>query len=93
VQSVEPRRGGQEQTQTIDVPVDPFTLQQVSQTSGGRFFAGGSTARLVQTLEAVGSHTSRGRSPRELNVAAAAAALLFIVAGVALSGLWFGRVA
>jgi Ca-activated chloride channel family protein len=93
VQPVEGQKGGQNQTQTIAVPVEPFTLQQVAQTSGGRAFTGTGTARLVQTLEAVGSHTSRGRSPRELNVAAAGAALVFIVAGLALSGLWFGRIA
>ena len=93
VQPVEGRNGGQQQTQTIDVPVQPVTLEQVAQITGGKSFEQGSAGRLLETLEAVGSHTSSARNPRELHVAADAVAIVFILAGIAVSGIWFGRIA
>jgi Ca-activated chloride channel family protein len=85
--------GGQTSIQTIPVPVDAATMRGVSQVTGGKFFRLGSATNLKKVYENVGAHTSHGRAARELSVAAAAAALVFVLAGVALSGFWFGRVA
>ncbi len=85
--------GGQTSIQTIPVPAEAATLQGVSQVTGGTFFQLGSTTDLTKVYENVGAHTSRGRAAHELSVAAAAAAFVFILAGVALSGVWFGRIA
>jgi Ca-activated chloride channel family protein len=87
--------GGQSSIQTIPVPVDTVTLQDVAQVTGGKFFQLGATApsRLDSVYRNVGSHTTRGRTAHELDVAVAVGALVFILAGIGLSGFWFGRIA
>jgi Ca-activated chloride channel family protein len=84
---------GQTSTQTLPVPVDPSSLQQVSALTGGTFFSSPSGARLAKIYESLGSHTSHERTTHELSVAAAGVAFVFMVAGIALSGLWFSRIA
>jgi Ca-activated chloride channel family protein len=79
------------------VPVQPLTLQSVSQQTGGTFFEGDAVAADPTLLKTVYSNlhttTARGHRTHELNEAATGVALAFILAGLALSGLWFGRVA
>lgn len=85
--------GGQIANQTIPVPVDATTLQEVSQLTDGTFFKSASVPRFEKIYENLGLHTSRGRSTREVSVVTAGVAFVFIVAGIALSGLWLGRIA
>ena len=79
------------------VPVDPVTLRTVSQQTNGTFFEGTDVAQSPDALKVIyknlHSNTARGHRTHELNGDATAAALVFILAGLALSGLWFGRVA
>jgi Ca-activated chloride channel homolog len=89
---------GRRQTSTqIAVPVQPITLRALSRQTGGLFFEAASVARTPSALsgvyEGLRSHTSPTGRTHELSTAAAAVALGFILAGVVLSGLWFGQVA
>jgi len=93
VSQVIPLTNGQKAIQKIPVPVDTTALQEVSQTTNGTFFEAGSTARLDQIYKSLGTHIARSQREHELNRVAAALALVFILAGVALSGLWFSRLA
>lgn len=86
-------KGGQVKTQTYPVPVDPTTLQVVSHLSGGQFFKAFSGPQLTQIYRNLGSHTAKAKSTHELTAAAIAIALVFILAGVVLSALWFRRFA
>jgi hypothetical protein len=87
-------------TVTISVPPSPTTLQQMSQTTGGTFETVTTPAQIktasTQLTAAYKKYNLRAlgetrESRRELSVAAGAAALLFIAAGIIFSGLWFGR--
>jgi Ca-activated chloride channel family protein len=88
-------RGGPRgpETQTIAVPVDTETLRQVAQQTDGTFLKGTAGANLSALYRDLGAHTARGRQGHDVSRAAAGAALLFTLAGIALSGLWFGRLA
>jgi Ca-activated chloride channel family protein len=81
----------------IPVPVRPATMRTIAQQTGGTFFDAASLAQsaapLARVYENLHSHTSQRRKTRELNVAATALALLFIVAGLLFSGLRLGRLA
>jgi Ca-activated chloride channel family protein len=89
--------GGQLFSNQIPVPVDPTTLEQVSRQTGGTFFKGSSltqsAAPLRKVYENLRSYTTAGRRTHPLSAPAAAVALAFMLAGIVLSGLWFGRVA
>jgi Ca-activated chloride channel homolog len=93
VSQVIPLTNGQKAIQKIPVPVDSNALQEVAQTTNGLFFQAGSAARLDRVYKDLGTHISRSRREHELNRVAAALALVFVLAGVALSGLWFSRLA
>jgi Ca-activated chloride channel family protein len=91
VSQVIPLTNGQQAIQKIPVPVDTIALQEVSQTTNGTFF--GSATRLDRVYKSLSSHIARSEREHELNRVAAGFALVFILAGVALSGLWFSRLA
>ncbi len=93
VSQVIPLTNGQTAIQKLPVPVDSIALQEVSQVTNGMFFEAGSATRLDRIYESLSSHLSRSRKEHELNRVAAGLALVFILAGVALSGLWFSRLA
>jgi Ca-activated chloride channel family protein len=88
---------GQLFSNQIPVPVDPTTLQQVARQTGGAFFKASAVAQsptpLKKVYEDLRSYTMPGRRTHELSAPAAGVALVFILAGIVLSGLWFGRVA
>jgi Ca-activated chloride channel family protein len=85
--------GGYPEKKTINVPSDPTDLKAVASASGGRFYQAGSAAQLVQVYADLGSHQAHQRKNREVTAAAIGLALVFILAGVAISGLWFRRFA
>ncbi|MBV8080578.1 MAG: VWA domain-containing protein [Actinobacteria bacterium] len=85
--------GGHTTTQTIAVPVDSFTLSRIAQTTNGTFFTGSTTTDLSKVWDHLGRHSARGREGHDVSRVLAAAAFLCMLAGIALSGLWFGRIA
>jgi Ca-activated chloride channel family protein len=86
-------QGGQTETKKLPVAVDPTTLQVISHLSGGQFYKAASAAQLTSIYKNLGSHTSKARSTHELSAEAIGLALLFVLAGVILSGIWFRRLA
>jgi Ca-activated chloride channel homolog len=85
--------GGYPENKTIPVPDDPTDLKAVAQQSGGRFYHAGSAAQLLQVYADLGSHQAHTKKNREVTAAAIGLALLFILAGVAISGIWYRRFA
>jgi Ca-activated chloride channel homolog len=88
--------GVQTSTQ-ISVPLDSTTLRTVASQTGGIFLEQGSLTESPDLLTKVysGLHTFKtpGEKTRQVSAAFAAGALVCILAGIALSGLWFGRIA
>lgn len=79
-------------TVQLPVPVQPATLRAISQQTGGRSFAGDVPAQsLVRPFGNLQAHASRGHRTQELSAAAGGAALLAMLAGFVVSGVWFGR--
>jgi Ca-activated chloride channel homolog len=80
------------ETQTYDVPPDPETLKRVAEETGGRFFEAPTEADLEAVYEEIGSQVSYEDEERELTAAFAGAGAVFLLIGVSLSALWFGRI-
>ena len=79
--------GGQE----VPVPPDAETLRRIAEGTGGEFFASASEADLVSVYRDLGSSLGFVEEEREVTAAFAAAGAVLILAGGALSTLWFGR--
>lgn len=78
--------------QTTHVPVEPATLTQISAATGGiSLDAASARTGLSQVYRRLGQRLVHGSELREITVAVTAAALVLILAGVVLSGLWFRR--
>jgi Ca-activated chloride channel homolog len=80
------------ETQTYAVPPDPETLKRVAEETGGRFFEAPTEADLTAVYEEIGSQVSYEDEERELTAAFAGAGAVFLLIGVSLSALWFGRI-
>ena len=81
-------RGGR----AIPVPPDNVTLRDVAETTGGRFFAAPSAARLESIYENLGTRFSTRNEKQEVTAAFAGAALVLLLAGGILSLLRTGRI-
>jgi Ca-activated chloride channel family protein len=81
-------RGGR----AIPVPPDNVTLRDVAETTGGRFFAAPSAARLESIYENLGTRFSTRKEKQEVTAAFAGAALVLLLAGGILSLLRTGRI-
>jgi Ca-activated chloride channel homolog len=81
-------RGGK----AIPVPPDNVTLRDVAETTGGRFFAAPSAARLESIYENLGTRFSTRKEKQEVTAAFAGAALVLLLAGGVLSLLRTGRI-
>ena len=81
-------RGGQ----SVPVPPDNVTLRDVAETTGGRFFAAPSAARLETIFENLGTRFSTRKEKQEVTAAFAGAALVLLLAGAILSLLRTGRI-
>jgi Ca-activated chloride channel family protein len=77
---------------TIRVPPDPSTLQQVAKQTGGQFFTATSDQRLRDVYEKLGSRLGHRQTSREITDLFAGGSALLLLAGGALSALWFRRV-
>ncbi|MEO8689766.1 MAG: VWA domain-containing protein [Solirubrobacteraceae bacterium] len=81
-------RGGK----AIPVPPDNVTLRDVAETTGGRFFAAPSAARLESIYENLGTRFSTRNEKQEVTAAFAGAALVLLLASGILSLLRTGRI-
>jgi Ca-activated chloride channel family protein len=78
--------------QIIRVPPSPETLQQIAQLSGGEFFTATDADGLKRVYEELGSRLGTRDQLREIGDYFAGGAAALLVAGGALSVLWFRRV-
>jgi Ca-activated chloride channel homolog len=75
----------------IPVPPDKLTLQRIAETTGARFFAAPSSRDLKDVYRELGSKIGFVKEKQEITVVFAATGLLFLVAGAAMSLVWFSR--
>ena len=86
---------GQTYSTRIAVPVDPQLLRTIATQTDGTFVSGSlaaSTSRLTAALGRIGSQESVSTSRHSLDTWSAAAAVGFILAGIVVPALWFGKV-
>ena len=74
------------------VPASPQTLQHVAQLSGGQSFSVSTDKRLREVYGNLGSRLGHKNEDREITDAFAGGAALLLLAGGAVSALWFRRV-
>jgi Ca-activated chloride channel homolog len=79
------------QGRSVPVPPDNVTLRDIAETTGGRFFAAPSAARLESIYENLGTRFSTRKEKQEVTSAFAGAALVLLMAGGILSLLRTGR--
>jgi Ca-activated chloride channel homolog len=77
--------------QVVPVPPDAETLRRIAEETGGKSFASASEADLVSVYRDLGSSLGFVEEEREVTAAFAGAGAVLILAGGALSTLWFGR--
>ncbi|HEV8424278.1 MAG TPA: VWA domain-containing protein [Actinomycetes bacterium] len=75
----------------IPVPPDKLTLQRIAETTRARFFAAPSGRDLKTVYRELGSKIGFVKEEQEVTVVFAATGLLFLVAGAAMSLVWFSR--
>jgi Ca-activated chloride channel homolog len=75
----------------IRVPPSPETLQQIAEISGGDFFTATDAEGLERVYEDLGSRLGTRKESREIGDYFAGGAAAFLIAGGALSALWFRR--
>jgi Ca-activated chloride channel family protein len=89
--------GGFKQCRTQPAPTNPTDLHGIAAVTGGRFFQVTSATKWFATLQTIyrdlGSRQAHERKKHEITEIPAGIALLFILAGVAVSALVFRRVA
>jgi Ca-activated chloride channel homolog len=79
-------------TRIIRVPPDPETLQQVSSTSGGEFFAVPDAEGLRTVYEELGSRLGTRREDREVTDVFAGIGAALLLVGATISAVLFKRV-
>jgi Ca-activated chloride channel family protein len=77
--------------QRIPVPPDKETLRQVARMTGGRFFEAVSANDAEDIYGRIGTRLTSKPEKREITVAFAGGAFVLLLAGGALSLVWFGR--
>jgi Ca-activated chloride channel family protein len=78
-------------TQRIPVPPDKGTLRAIASTTGGRFFEAVSAEDAEDIYSRIGTRLTSRPEQREITVAFAGGAFVLLLAGGALSLVWFGR--
>jgi Ca-activated chloride channel homolog len=78
--------------QTIPVPPDPATLEQVARNTGGRAFTAVTESGLRSVYQRLGSQLGSTKERRDVTYAFAAAGAALLLAGASLSALWFNRI-
>jgi Ca-activated chloride channel homolog len=77
---------------TIRVPPNPGTLRMVAQRTGGQFFTATTDKGVRDVYERLGSRLGHRQTSREITDLFAGGSALLLLAGGALSALWFRRV-
>jgi Ca-activated chloride channel family protein len=77
--------------QRIPVPPDKATLREIARTTGGRFFEAVSSEDAEDIYSRIGTRLTSRPEKREVTVAFAGGAFVLLLAGGALSLVWFGR--
>jgi Ca-activated chloride channel homolog len=77
--------------QRIPVPPDKETLREIARTTGGRFFEAVSADDAEDIYGRIGTRLTSRPEKREVTVAFAGGAFALLLAGGALSLVWFGR--
>ena len=78
--------------QTIPVPPDPQTLQQVSSVTGGRFFDAPDAAQLKGIYEQMGAQVATETEQKDVSYAFAGVGAVLLLTGAGLSAFWFNRI-
>jgi Ca-activated chloride channel family protein len=78
-------------TATRNVPPDPESLAQVARASGAKAYTAESATGLKEIYESLGSQLAHEKKKREVTSAVAGGGLFLMLAGVAMSLRWFGR--
>jgi Ca-activated chloride channel family protein len=78
--------------QMIRVPPSPDTLREIARLSGGEFFTATDAEGLERVYKDLGSRLGTRKESREIGDYFAGGAAAFLLAGGALSMLWFRRV-
>jgi Ca-activated chloride channel family protein len=78
-------------TERIRVPASPDTLRLMSRASGGEFFQAATEQRLRDVYERLGTRLGHRKKSREVTDLFAAGSAVLLLAGGALSSLWFRR--
>jgi len=78
-------------TQHIPVPPDKDTLRQIATITGARFFEAVSAKDAEQIYSRIGTRLTSKPEHREVTAAFAGGAFVLLLAGGALSLVWFGR--
>lgn len=81
------------QTEILRVPPSPQTLQRIAQTTGGQSYRAATDKQLKQVYDRLASRLGHRHIKREVSDLFAGGAALLLIAGCALSVLWFRRVA
>jgi Ca-activated chloride channel homolog len=77
---------------TIRVPPNPSTLRMVAQRTGGQFYTATTDKGVRDVYERLGSRLGHRQTSREITDLFAGGSALLLLAGGALSALWFRRV-
>jgi Ca-activated chloride channel family protein len=75
----------------VPVPPDKLTLRRIAEITRARFFAAPSNRDLKAVYRELGSKVGFVKDHQEVTVVFAATGLLFLVAGAAMSLVWFSR--
>jgi Ca-activated chloride channel family protein len=73
------------------VPPDPAALAQIAKASGGTAYTAATQDKLSEIYQKLGSELGHRNEHREITVVFAACALALLLAGMAMSVRWFGR--
>jgi Ca-activated chloride channel family protein len=79
-------------TEQIRVPASPGTLQTIARTSGGTFYRARTAAALAGVYRNLATRSGHKTENREITDLFAGGAIVLLLAGGALSMLWFRRV-
>jgi Ca-activated chloride channel homolog len=75
----------------VQVPAKPETLQQLAQSTGGKFYEAANASQLKDVYGKLGSRLGTTKTDREMTDVVAAGSALLLLIGASLSVLWFGR--
>jgi Ca-activated chloride channel family protein len=79
------------QTQTLEVPPDTATLDQIASITGGSSFDAPTAKDLATVYDSLQSRVGYTEERQEVTFALVAAGLLLVVLGAGMSAVWFGR--